>query len=443
MATDHTAWLDKFKTLEASLNGQADQPIHQVRKAAISHFEQTDLPTSADEAWKTINTSVLTQPDLALAKPYEEGSVSAQTLAPYTLSDTIQLVFVNGYFAKDLSNTSELPKGVRAESLAEALTQDPDLLSQQISHVVGSEQQTFTTLNTAFLQDGAYIHITKNTACEHPIHILFFSQSAKTPTVSHARNIVIVEDNAQLTLIETYTGQSEQTYVTNSVTEMIAGDNTHIDHYKLELETLQGIHIANQHAKLGRSTNVTSHAFSIGGAFVRNTVSAHLAGEGCEATINGLYLLEGSQLIDNYTLLEHAEPHCPSHELYKGILGDTSRAIFRGKIHVHQKAQKTDAFQQNENILLSDNARINTKPQLEIYADDVKCSHGATIGQLNEDALFYLQARGISKTEAKNMLLKAFADDIVDRVKITSLREHLNTFIEAKFDRLYHAKETA
>ena len=443
MATDHKAWLEKFKTFESSLNGQADHPIHQVRKTAISQFEKTDLPTSADEAWKTINTSALTQPNLSLAKPYEQGSLSADVLAPYTLTNTIQLVFVNGYFAKDLSNTSELPEGVIAESLATALSKNPEALSQQISHVVGSEQQTFTTLNTAFLQDGAYIHIAKNTVSERPIHILFYTQPSETPAVSHARNIVIAEDNAQLTLIETYAGETEKTYVTNSVTELIAGDNAQIDHYKLELETLQGVHIANQHAKLGRSTNVTSHAFSIGGAFVRNTVSAHLAGEGCEATINGLYLLEGDQLIDNYTLLEHAEPHCPSHELYKGILGDTSRAVFRGKIHVHQKAQKTDAFQQNENILLSDNARINTKPQLEIYADDVKCSHGATIGQLNEDALFYLQTRGISKTDAKNMLLKAFADDIVDRVKVESLRDHLNKLIEAKFDRLFPAKEPA
>jgi Fe-S cluster assembly protein SufD len=443
MATNHNAWLEKFKTFEASLNGQSSQPIHQIRKAAISEFEQTSLPTSADEAWKTVNVSMLSQSDFSLAQPHAEGSITAETLAPYLLPDTIQLVFINGYFAKDLSQISDLPDGVRAESLAEALNNNPDTVPEQFSHVVGSEQLTFTTLNTAFLQDGAYIHIAKNTVCERPIHLLFLSQAENTPTVTHTRNLIIAEDNSQLTLIETYAGINEQTYLTNSVTEFLAGDNAQIDHYKLELETLQGIHIANQHAKLGRSTNITSHAFSIGGAFVRNDVSAHLAGEGCEATVNGLYLLEGNQHIDNYTLLEHAEPHCPSHELYKGILGDRSRAIFRGKILVHQKAQHTDAYQKNENLLLSDNARVNTKPQLEIYADQVKCSHGAIIGQLNDDALFYLQARGISKTEAQSMLLKAFADDIVDRVKIASLRQHLETIIQAKFDRLYHAKETA
>jgi len=443
MATDHKAWLEQFKTFEASLNGQSNQPIHQVRKNAISHFEETSLPTSADEAWKTINTSVMTQADFSLAKPYATGDISSETLAPYTLPNTIQLVFINGHWAKDLSQISKLPKGIRVESLSEALKNDPKGVSDQLSHMVGSEQRVFATLNTAFIQDGAYIHLAKNTVCEHPIHLIFFSQATQTPTVAHTRNLIVTEDNAQLQLIETYAGTGEQTYLTNSVTEFVAGNNTQIDHYKIEVETLQGIHIANQHATLGRSANVTSHAFSLGGAFVRNDVSAHLGGEGCEATVNGLYLLEGNQLVDNYTLLEHAEPHCPSHELYKGILGDTSRAIFRGKILVHQKAQKTDAYQQNENILMSDNARVNTKPQLEIYADDVKCSHGATIGQLNKDALFYLQARGISQTEAQNILLKAFADDIVDRVKIDTLRKHLDTIIQQKFERLYHAKEIA
>ena len=442
MASDHQAWVEKFKTFEASLNGQASQPIHQVRKAAISHFEQVSLPTSAYEAWKTVNTSLLTQPDFALPPTHNQGDVSIETLSPYVLSDTIQLVFINGHFAKDLSDIGDLPSGVRVESLALTLAQTPNAITDQLSHNVGSEPNPFTTLNTAFMHDGAFVHIANNTICDRPIHLLFFSQS-ETPSASHPRNLIIAEDNTQLTLIETYAGTKEQTYLTNSVTEFIAGNNAQVDHYKLELETLQSFHIANQHAQLGRSTNVTSHAFSIGGAFVRNDVSAYLGGEGCEATVNGLYLLEGKQHIDNYTLLEHAEPHCPSHELYKGILGDTSRAIFRGKIHVHQKAQRTDAYQQNENILLSDDARVNTKPQLEIYADDVKCSHGAIVGQLNDDALFYLQARGISKTESRNMLLKAFADDIADRVKVDTLRQHIETIIQQKFDRLYHAKETA
>jgi len=325
MATDHKAWLEQFKTFEASLNGQSNQPIHQVRKNAISHFEETSLPTSADEAWKTINTSVMTQADFSLAKPYATGDISSETLAPYTLPNTIQLVFINGHWAKDLSQISKLPKGIRVESLSEALKNDPKGVSDQLSHMVGSEQRVFATLNTAFIQDGAYIHLAKNTVCEHPIHLIFFSQATQTPTVAHTRNLIVTEDNAQLQLIETYAGTGEQTYLTNSVTEFVAGNNTQIDHYKIEVETLQGIHIANQHATLGRSANVTSHAFSLGGAFVRNDVSAHLGGEGCEATVNGLYLLEGNQLVDNYTLLEHAEPHCPSHELYKGILGYTSR----------------------------------------------------------------------------------------------------------------------
>lgn len=443
MATDHQAWLDKFNTFEASLNGQASQPIHQIRKSAIADFKELSLPTSADEAWKTVNTSALTQTDFSLPLPYKTGSISQDELHPYLLADTIQLVFVNGHFAADLSDLSNLPDGVLVSNLADSFNNNANHLNDLLGSFVGPEQRTFTALNTAFLQDGAYIHISKNTVCKRPIHLLFFTKPTETPIVSHVRNLIVAEDNSEVSIIETYAGTTDQTYLTNSVTEFVAGDNTHIDHYKLELETYHGVHVSNQHAKIGRSSNVTSHGFSIGGSFVRNDVSAHLAGEGCEATINGLYLLEGNQHIDNYTLLEHAEPNCPSHELYKGILGDQSRAIFRGKIHVHQKAQKTDAYQQNENILLSDNARVNTKPQLEIYADDVKCSHGATIGQLNEDALFYLQARGISKTESKSMLLKAFADDIANRIKIDTLRQHVEKIIQDKFVRLYHTKENA
>jgi Fe-S cluster assembly protein SufD len=441
MILDQNAWIEKFRTFEKSLNGQSGQPIHQVRKAAILHFEQIDLPTSSDEAWKSVNTSVLAQTDYSLSRAYVDGSLQPRVLASLTLPDTIRLVFVNGFFAKDRSVLSGLPSGVRAGSLSDALMCNPAAVAAQIDHVVGSEQQTYTALNTAFLQDGVYVHIDKNTVCERPIHAIFYSEAGDVPTVAHTRNLLVAEDNSQVTFIETYAGEEGLSYLTNSVTEFVAGDNAQVDHYKLELESLQAIHIANHHARLGRGANVSSHSFSLGGAFVRNDVSSLLAGEGCEATVNGLYLLEGNQHIDNYTLLEHAEPQCPSHELYKGILGDQARAIFRGKIHVHKKAQRTDAYQRNENILLSDDARINAKPQLEIYADDVKCSHGATIGQLNQEALFYLRARGISETDAKNMLLKAFAGDVVDRVKVDALRAQLEAFIDAKFDRLYHVGE--
>jgi Fe-S cluster assembly protein SufD len=252
----------------------------------------------------------------------------------------------------------------------------------------------------------------------------------------------VAESNSQVSLIETYAGL-HGTYFTNAVTEIVAADNAHVDHYKLEQETLDGIHVSNLQTVIGKNASITSHAFSLGGAFIRNDISARLQGDGCEATLNGLYVLEGTQHIDNYTLLEHTEPHCPSHELYKGILGGSSRSIFRGKIHVHPKAQKTDAYQQNQNILLSDNARVNTKPQLEIYADDVKCSHGATIGQLNKDALFYMQARGISKDQARRLLLKAFADDIVNRVKIESLRIHLDILIQNKLEHIHQAESAA
>lgn len=434
---DHKIWIQKFNAFEAGLNGQATGPLRDLRRKAIAQFEQMGYPTSADEAWKTINPSPLTRPDFQPAPAYAPGSIERSRLAPFYLPGAFHLVFVNGHAAPDLSDIADMPKGVQVTTLSNALSADPGAVLKHLAQ--HADDTAFAALNTAFIRDGAFVRIHKNAAIEKPIHLLFVSLAQGAPTVSHPRALIVAETGSQATLIETYAGL-DGAYLTNAVTEMIAGDNAVLDHYRLELEAQNGMHLSHTRTVQGRSANTTSHAFSLGGAFVRNDVSAHLQGEGGEATLNGLYVLENNQILDNYTLLEHAEPHCPSHELYKGILGGAARSIFRGKILVHQKAQKTDAYQQNQNILLSDDARVNTKPQLEIYADDVKCSHGATIGQLDATALFYLQARGIGKTEARHLLLKAFADDIVERVKPEALRSRINDLVNAKLDRLFRAE---
>lgn len=434
---DHKIWIQKFNAFEAGLNGQATGPLRDLRRKAIAQFERMGYPTSADEAWKTINPSPLTRPDFQPAPAYVPGSIPKSHLDAFRLPGAYHLVFVNGYVATDLSDIANLPKGIQITTLSDALASDPDIVLKHLSqHADGT---AFAALNTAFIRDGAFVRIPKNTVAEKPIHLLFVSTAQDIPTASHPRALIVAEPGSQATLIETYAGL-DGAYLTNAVTEIVAGDNTVIDHYKLELESPNGLHLSHARTVQGRSANTTSHAFSLGGAFVRNDISAHLQGEGGEATINGLYVLENNQILDNYTLLEHAEPHCPSHELYKGILGGQARSVFRGKIHVHQKAQKTDAYQQNQNILLSDDARVNTKPQLEIYADDVKCSHGATIGQLDDTALFYLQARGIGKNEARHMLLKAFADDIVERVKPEALRTRINDLVNTKLERMFQAE---
>ncbi|MDP6037952.1 MAG: Fe-S cluster assembly protein SufD, partial [Candidatus Latescibacteria bacterium] len=368
------------------------------------------------------------------------ANISKSDLAPFVYSSlkSIRLTFINGHFSPDHSDLTNLPKGVSVKNLAEV--SNHEVVHNYLGKLAKPKTLAFTALNTAFIDDGAFIHIDRNTVLERPIHLLFYTTEANTPITSHPRSLIVAEKNSQVSLVETFAGSG--TYLTNAVTEIVAKDNANINHVRIELESDNGLHVANLQADLNRSSTFTSHVFSIGGAFVRNDISAHLRGEGSEATVNGFYMLEESQHIDNYTLLEHVAPHCPSHELYKGILSGSSRAVFRGKIHVHQEAQNTDAYQQNENILLSDNARINTKPQLEIYADEVKCSHGATVGQLDENALFYLQARGIPKPEARRILLRAFADDVVGRVKLEPVRTHLKNLIDAKLERIYK-KETA
>ena len=430
-ASNHTSWIQKF---ESSLNGQ---PLRALRQQAIADFDRLGYPTTADEAWKSVNPSALIRTDFEPAAPVPLADAE---LDPFIYPDlqAIRLVFVNGHYAPE--RASDIPEGITIANLADVY--DHPLVKAHLGKLAQTADLAFTALNTAFMRDGVFIHVQPNVTIEAPVHILFITTGSEIPTISHPRNLIIADENSQLSLVETYAGIGPETYLTNAVTEIIARDNASVNCIRLELQGTAGLHVANFQAQLGRSSRMTFHDFTLGGAFVRNDVSAYLRGEGSEATVNGFYALEGSQQVDNYTLLEHAEPHCPSHELYKGILGGSSRAIFRGKIHVHQKAQHTDAYQQNENILLSDNARVNTKPQLEIYADEVKCSHGATIGQLDENALFYLQARGIPKAEAKRILLRAFADDIIGRVTLVPVRSHLSDLIDTRLEHI-DAKDRA
>ena len=264
---------------------------------------------------------------------------------------------------------------------------------------------------------------------EQPIHLLFVASSHGEPTVSHPRNLIIVGDNSQVAIVESYVGLDGGVYFTNAVTEIVAGQNAVIDYYKLQQESAEAFHIATLAVHQDRSSNFTSHSISLGGALVRNDVKARLDAEGVECTLNGLYMASGHQLVDNHTSIDHAKPHCSSHELYKGVLDGKSKGVFSGKIIVRPDAQKTDAKQTNKNLLLSADSVIDTKPQLQIYADDVKCTHGATVGQLDKDAIFYLRSRGIGHEDARSLLTYAFANEIISRIKIPSVREQLNAAV--------------
>lgn len=428
-------YLAAFRAFEASLNGRSASEIHRLRRGAMDAFVQTGFPTSRDEAWRHTRVAPLLETSFAPVPSDGRRGVTAEQIAPFRFDSLggAQLVFVDGFYSPELSSHPDLPDGAQAGNLASILDTSPERVSGELARYAAYKTHAFAALNTAFFRDGAFVFVPRGVAVEAPIYLLFISTAKDKATVSHPRVLVLAEDGSQVTLVETYAGIGHGAYLTNAVTEIAAGDNAVVDHYKLELETPEAFHIGVMQMTQGRASNVSSHAISLGGRLVRNEARARLAGEGCESTVNGLYLLGDNQHVDNHTLLEHAEPNCSSHERYKGILTDASQAVFRGKIHVHPKAQKTDAYQSNQNLLLSEGARINTKPQLEIYADDVRCSHGATVGQIDEDALFYLRARGIGAKRARQVLLQAFASDILDRVKVEPVRQALVRRVNAKF----------
>jgi Fe-S cluster assembly protein SufD len=283
----------------------------------------------------------------------------------------------------------------------------------------------FIALNTAFLRDGVFVYVPPNAVIDEPLFLDFIAGRDGDNPVWHHRLLIILGENSQVALVERFSGQPGNTYLSNAVTEIVVGPGAHVDHYKVQREGDRAFHMAVMQVQIGRDAKFSSHAVTQGGQWVRNEINAVFEGVGGECTLNGLYQAGGEQLVDNHTFIDHAYPHCASHELYKGILDGKARGVFNGKIYVRQDAQKTDAKQTNQTLLLSDDATINTKPQLEIYADDVKCTHGATVGQLDAESIFYLRSRGVGLAEARSLLTYAFANDIVSRIKVATVREEL------------------
>jgi Fe-S cluster assembly protein SufD len=339
-------------------------------------------------------------------------------------------VFLDGQFAPDLSHV-ELPEGVTAASLRSAITDHAEAVERHLGRYLNIERDPFCALNTAFIDDGGYIRVPTKAVIERPIHLLFVATSGATPVMTHPRNLIVVEKEAQVTVVEDYISfGTEIPTLSNAVTELVVGENASVAHVLIEREHLQSYNISTLRIEQSRSANIASHSLLLGGALVRNNVHPVLAGEGGECLINGLFVGSGQQHLDNYMLVEHASPHCASRQFYNGILDGHAHGVFHGRIIVHKDAQKTDAKQTNRNLLLTDDAQIDTKPQLEIYADDVKCTHGATIGQIEENALFYLRSRGIAEIEARRLLLEAFAGECVDRMQAGPARDHARRLIE-------------
>ncbi len=410
-------------------NAAGSGRVHALRRLAFERFTELGLPTTKLERWRFTNIGPIaaTTFDLSESVPVPDTAV-----APYIASlagPAPTCVFVNGQYSSALSTLNGLPDGVVVGSLAEALASEAHLsVEAALGTAATVDAEAFIALNTALLRDGAVVRIPDNVVVETPIQLLFVSAPPAdgAPVMSHPRVLVVAGENAQARLVESYAGVGDGTYLTNTVTEVIAGAHAVIDHYKLVREQLDAFHIASMHLRLHRAANFSSHAITLGGGLVRNDIQAHLDGEGVECTLNGLYLANGRRLVDNHTTIRHAKPHCSSHELYKGILGDQAHAVFNGKIIVELDAQKTDAKQTNKALLLSEDAQINTKPELEIFADDVKCTHGATVGQLDDDALFYLRARGLGLAQARNVLIHAFASDLLNHIRIAPIRAMLD-----------------
>jgi Fe-S cluster assembly protein SufD len=427
---DKDSYLERFSRFEERVAGRDWAWFQPVRRAALTRFGELGFPTAQDEDWRFTSVTPIARTAFAL---YADGGVepTRRDLDPFSFAGLTcsQLVFVNGQYSPRLSSIRPLPGGVTVSSLASALTLYPDLIEAHLARYAGFHQDAFTALNTAFMEDGAFIRIRRGTVLEEPIHLLYVSTATATPTITHPRNLIVADENSQAAVVEDYVSLGGDVSFSNGVTELVVGGSGVLSHYLIERESPQAFNVSTLRVQQGRSSNVTSHSVLLGGALVRNNVHPVMAGEGGECLINGLFMATGRQHMDNYMKVEHASPRCGSRQFYHGILDGSSHGVFHGRIIVHKDAQKTDAKQTNRNLLLSENAQIDTKPQLEIYADDVKCTHGATIGQINEEAVFYLRSRGIGKASARALLLFAFAGESLQRMKEEPIRRHLEGLV--------------
>ncbi len=423
-------YAESFRGLQGSAT-TAPWFLRKLRQDGFVRFSDRGFPTLRDEDWRFTNVAAIAQTPFRLV-PNGGRLPAPSDLAAYRIAEAAgEWVFIDGRFAPSLGSVRDLPKGVEVGSLANEIENNPGAIEPHLGRYLNIERDPFSALNTAFIDDGAYIHIPRGTVLRSPIHLLFISTAHNAPSVHHPRNLIVVGETSQATIIEQYVslGRGEKV-LCNTATELSVGDHSVVSHYMIEREEEGAFNISTLRIQQGRTADVASHSLLAGGALVRNNVHPVLAGEGGECLINGLFLGRHRQHLDNYMLVEHASPHCASRQFYNGILDGHAHGVFHGRIIVHKQAQKTDAKQTNRNLLLSDTAQIDTKPQLEIYADDVKCTHGATIGQIDEDALFYLRSRGIAEASARRLLLFAFASECLERMRAGPAQAYVENLIQ-------------
>lgn len=441
LAREKEHYFSADRLFTKSRDGKDPQWLIKLREKAGEHYLRIDFPTTHDEEWKYTNIAPI------LKVPYRQSfgsdieGVSPGPIIPFEFEESkgSQLVFVNGLFARELSNLSNLPTGITAGNIAEVSGGDSRVVRDHLGVYADYREHAFTALNTALAGDGAFIYVPKGKVVESPIHMLFVSQGAE-PVAAHPRIMVAADEGSVLTIIESYLSRTDQVYFTNAVAEVFAGRGSVITHYRVQEESERAFHIATTQVFQERDSHYSSCAISLGGEISRHDLNVVLNGEHIETTIDGLYVVDGKQHVDNHTTLDHLHPHCRSQQLYKGILDGKARAVFSGKVFVREGAVLTDAHQLNKNLLLSSEATVNTKPQLEIFADDVKCAHGATVGQLEDEELFYLASRGIPPERARALLTYGFAEDVISKIKLKSVRDQLDRKV---LDKLHQSLEVS
>ena len=424
--------INNFREFENSLNGLAigkdGKPgkIHSIRLEALKLFEEIGFPEFKSEEWKYTNIKPITQKDFNQF-PEKVSGIKEDIIHKYLIPglDANILVFINGKFSDKYSKIITKDKNVFIGSFREGLSKHKNIIEEHFSKYAKYKSDGFTALNTAYSIDGAFIYIPDKLEIKTPVHLVFISDTDNSDTLSQPRNLIVTGESSSLEIIESYFSSGSNFSFTNSVTEIYAGSNSRINHYKIQDENEQSYNVSTTQVSQQKDSKYNSLTITWGGSIVRNNHNSEFKGENGECHFLGLFLAKDKELIDNHTLVDHAVPKCFSNEFYKGILDDNSSGVFNGKIMVRKDAQKTNAYQSNKNIVLSRKATINSKPQLEIFADDVKCSHGATTGQLNPEEVFYLMSRGIGRRESEEMLLIAFANDILENIKIEPLKEVL------------------
>jgi len=422
-----------YKLLAQAREGRDPAWLQNLREKAGAVYESLNFPTTRDEEWKYTNVApIMKVPYRELFDPELNGlnRLTARDVEPFIFAESrdSRLVFVNGAFSRELSSLTALSNGCVAGNLSEIPSEHANVTRDHLAAYADYRDATFTALNTASVGDGAFVYIPGGKAVDAPIHLLFIS-TAEEPVASHTRVLIVAGAGAVATVIESYVSLGEGVYFTNAVTEVVVKEDAVITHYRFQQESERAFHIATTQVHQERASNYASYAVSLGAEIARHDLSVALTGENIETTIDGLYVVTGQQHTDSHTSIDHQKPHSVSNQLYKGILDGRSRAIFNGKVFVREGALLTDARQLNKNLLLSSDAHVDTKPQLEIFADDVKCAHGATVGQLESEELFYLSTRGITPERARALLTYGFAEDVINRIKLKSAREHLDRVI--------------